>query len=464
MQKSLFEYDSITTELESINWSFNSADTSYLTHGVHRYPARMPPQIAKTLLNYWLETGVLTPEDTVCDLFCGSGTTLVEARLHGLNAIATDVNPFACLLSRTKATPGNVDAIEAAAQRALGTEWKYREQFIDEAHDEAVQKQRTRWGEDIDPEESATNHYSFAIKKGWFPERQLAKIESMRRLVSELRKEFNYKTIRFLRIALSQTAREISYQRNSEFKRHRIPEKKREKHSPPFTETFVEVLTENLEKAKAYTKRVSSTTSAKVRYADCRSKDVIGQNTVDAIISSPPYGDHRTTVGYGQFSQDPAAVATPLDVDQMKDVDPSGLGGRDSIASIALETVTDWSSTLQQTLEILREKDGRSEDVLNFFTDYAETIVQMARVTKPEQPVAIVVGNRTVSRTPIPMHIITTEIALQAGLIHQNTFARSIPSKTLPLANAPENVPGQSGEMIADEYILLFESQHRREN
>jgi len=459
MQTSLFDHNGITSELSEIDWSFNGVDTKYLTHGLHRYPARMIPQIPRALFNTWTDKGVLSPGDTVFDPFAGSGTTAVEARLHGMNAIATDINPFACLLSRGKATPGDIDSIEAAIGRCLGPDWTYRERFIDQNHNEAVQQQRTRWGEDIYPEDldSNKNHDAYAVKKGWFPERQLAKIESMRRLLTELRAEFDYKTVRFLRIALSQTAREISYQRDSEFKRHRIPEDERADHNPPFTETFIEVLTENVEKAKAYTEKVDPTTEADIRHADCRDPDLLAPNSVDAIATSPPYGDHRTTVGYGQFSQDPAATATPLDVEQMKDVDPSGLGGRKSVASVSFETVTSWSTALQETLDTLQEDNGRDDDVLEFFTDYAETLLQMSRVIKPGQPVAIVVGNRTVSRTPIPMHMITTEIALEAGLDHQHTFPRSIPSKTLPMKNAPENVPGQSGEMIADEYVLIFQ-------
>lgn len=466
MQTSLYDHNGIDGELEAIDWSFNGVDTKYLTHGLHRYPARMIPQIPKTLLNHWVDNNVLSLQDTVFDPFCGSGTTAVESRLHGLNAIATDINPFACLLSRAKATPGDIDSIEAAIGRCFGPNWTYRERFIDDSHNEAMREQRTKWGEDIYPEDldSNKNHDAFAVKKGWFPERQLAKIEAMRRLLSELRGEFDYKTIRFLRIALSQTAREISYQRDSEFKRHRIPEEEREDHSPPFTETFIEVLTENLEKARAYTEKVDSATEADIRHADCRDTDLLEPNSVDAVICSPPYGDHRTTVGYGQFSQDPAATATPLDVDQMKDVDPSGLGGRKSVATVAFEAVTSWSTALQSTLETLEENDGRDGDVLDFFTDYTETLLQISRVIKPGQPVAIVVGNRTVSRTPIPMHMITTEIALKAGLTHQHTFPRSIPSKTLPMKNAPENVPGQSGEMIADEYVLVFEGTDETES
>ena len=90
-------------DLSDIDWSFPSAKTQYLTHGLHTYPARMIPQIPSTLLDYYLREGVISRGDTVYDPFSGSGTTAVEARLHGLNAEANDINPFACLLTEAKA-------------------------------------------------------------------------------------------------------------------------------------------------------------------------------------------------------------------------------------------------------------------------------------------------------------------------------------------------------------------------
>jgi site-specific DNA-methyltransferase (cytosine-N4-specific) len=461
MQTSLYDHSGIETSLSEIDWSFKGAETDYLTHGIYRYPARMVPQIPRHLFNFWTRTGILEPGDTVFDPFSGSGTTATEARLHGLNAVATDINPFACLLSRTKAKPGNLDAIEAAIHKALGADWIYRERFIDQEHDSAIERHPTKGGEDVYPSDQGnSNHDAYSVKKGWFPERQLAKIEEMQRQLTEMRGEFGYKPIRFLRIALSQTARKISYQRDGEFKRHRIPEEERPDHDPPFTETYLEVLTDNFDRAIAYTERVDPTTKATISHADCRNEDLLEPNSVDAIVTSPPYGDSQTTVAYGQFSQDPAAVATPIDVEDMKNVDPAGLGGRDSVAAVEFETVCSWSPTLEKTVGVLEAEGGRDEDVLEFFTDYAESLLQMSRVIKNGQPVALVVGNRTVSRVPIPMHQITAEIARQAGLSQQHSFPRSIPSKTIPFANAPENTPGEQGETIADEYVLIFEAGH----
>ena len=42
--------------------------------------------------------------DLILDPFVGSGTTLVESKVLGRNAIGVDINPLACLISRVKAT------------------------------------------------------------------------------------------------------------------------------------------------------------------------------------------------------------------------------------------------------------------------------------------------------------------------------------------------------------------------
>lgn len=81
-------------------FSFNGEDTSYLTHSLHPYPAKFPPQLPKKILEDHAIKG-----QTVLDPFCGSGTTLVEARIFGANAIGVDVNGLSVLLSKVKATP-----------------------------------------------------------------------------------------------------------------------------------------------------------------------------------------------------------------------------------------------------------------------------------------------------------------------------------------------------------------------
>jgi site-specific DNA-methyltransferase (cytosine-N4-specific) len=103
--------------LRKIDWDFRDAKTSYLTHGLHPYPAKYIPQIPNALIQEFSTVGA-----TVGDIFCGSGTTLVEALLLKRNAVGLDANPLACLISTAKTTrfgEGDRDALLALAQRAL---------------------------------------------------------------------------------------------------------------------------------------------------------------------------------------------------------------------------------------------------------------------------------------------------------------------------------------------------------
>lgn len=85
--------------LERIGWDFAGAKTNYLTHGIHPYPAKFIPQIPNALIQELSSVG-----DTIGDIFCGSGTTLVEALTLKRNAVGVDANPLACLISKAKTT------------------------------------------------------------------------------------------------------------------------------------------------------------------------------------------------------------------------------------------------------------------------------------------------------------------------------------------------------------------------
>lgn len=84
-------------ELLALDWSFQDSETAYLTHGLHPYPAKFIPQIPKALIR-----SLSKPGEIVADIFCGSGTTLVEALIEGRHAVGVDASELACVISRAK--------------------------------------------------------------------------------------------------------------------------------------------------------------------------------------------------------------------------------------------------------------------------------------------------------------------------------------------------------------------------
>jgi SAM-dependent methyltransferase len=71
-----------------------------LTHPFHSYPARLHPATARLLVE--LVAIGADHAAPIVDPFCGSGTSLVEARAAGLRAIGVDLNPLAVLIARAK--------------------------------------------------------------------------------------------------------------------------------------------------------------------------------------------------------------------------------------------------------------------------------------------------------------------------------------------------------------------------
>ena len=70
----------------------------YATHGLHEYRGKFFPQLVRALMNI-----VQLPEDAiVLDPMCGSGTTLVEARLSGRKGYGLDMNPLSVFLTDVK--------------------------------------------------------------------------------------------------------------------------------------------------------------------------------------------------------------------------------------------------------------------------------------------------------------------------------------------------------------------------
>ena len=69
-------------------------------HRIHSYPAKFPAFITTTALQYAEQRGVAVK--VVADVFCGCGTTAVEAKRNGKNFWGCDINPVATLIARVK--------------------------------------------------------------------------------------------------------------------------------------------------------------------------------------------------------------------------------------------------------------------------------------------------------------------------------------------------------------------------
>ena len=98
MLRSADHKDTSQYKMEQPGRKAKSWSSDYGTHGFHRYVGRFPPHLIRALINAFGATS----NDTLLDPFCGSGTTLVEARMLGVKAKGIEISPLSAMMSRVK--------------------------------------------------------------------------------------------------------------------------------------------------------------------------------------------------------------------------------------------------------------------------------------------------------------------------------------------------------------------------
>lgn len=101
------------SELDKIDWSFPSLSNSGL-HSVHWYPATYLSAIPGTIIPLLTADGA-----TILDPFCGSGTTGVEAIRLGRTFIGIDTNPVALLISEAKLKFLSPSVVKRALEKVI---------------------------------------------------------------------------------------------------------------------------------------------------------------------------------------------------------------------------------------------------------------------------------------------------------------------------------------------------------
>ena len=257
------------------SWDFHTADTKQYTHCYHAYPAMMIPQVARKLIKDYKPSGKC---NLLFDPYMGSGTSLVEANIAGINAIGTDINPLARLIAASKVTHYNATDIERYISDI---------QLLNLTFNKELVKNK---------DFSRISNYSF-----WYSEDVLLKLSYLHQLIDTIPQEIRS----FFYIVLSEIVRECSFTRNGEFKRFKMNSKQLEKFSPDVFMLFITKAERNLQGLKQFNCCNNNTFSTICDFNTVYSvpKDIIKPNSIDIIVTSPPYGDSRTTVAYGQYSR-----------------------------------------------------------------------------------------------------------------------------------------------------------------
>lgn len=423
--KQLAFFEDTESCVEMDDWTFNGASTRELTHCYHDYPARMIPQIAGKILDLFGCGAKL-----LFDPYSGTGTSLVEGMVRGVNVVGTDLNPLARLIAKAKTSTTDLRLVDKHISRFSKFVLGYTSSPLT-----------------IPPAIKGVSRLEF-----WFKEGVIERLYRLRELMQSI--EDDYARL-FFQVAFSETVRESSNTRNEEFKLYRLGAEKLAAFNPDVFSIMSRKLQRNRAGLQKYLAVIQDLKNAPVA-------DVYDFNTVtgiphgcitpagvDIVVTSPPYGDSHTTVAYGQYSRLSAAW---MELEEPDKIDGKLMGG-----SVAKKSTHFPCHVLNCAIEQIGKVDKkRALEVSAFYSDLHASISNVAQIIKHKGYACYVVGNRKVKGVVLPTDVVVKDFFEGCGFEQVNTFTRSIPNKRMPLKNSPTNAPGVLDNTMTQEYIVVM--------
>ena len=178
-------------------------------------------------------------------------------------------------------------------------------------------------------------------------------------------------------------------------------------------------------------------------------------DSVDLIVTSPPYGDNSTTVTYGQASilslkwiDKKDLECTSEILDRYSTIDKISIGG----IKREIDNTADIHSLNNYLNRISKNK---TKKVINFFEDYYNVMKNIENILDRNGFLIMTVGNRRIDSIIQPLDDITIEIAEKLGLKIISKFNRNILHKKTPFTSSSSKSQ-KLVKSISEETILIF--------
>ncbi len=304
--------------------------TNYLTHNFHTYPAKFIPQIPKATMLALTKKG-----DVILDPFGGCGTTLVEAKLNGRNAIAVDINPIAYLVSKAKTTKLTEKEIQITKQLIIDIK-----KSLDDFYHYGKISQNI-----VIPKFSNIDH--------WFQKDMQNELAIIKSGIDKIENE---KLKNYLYVAFSSILVKASNQESDT----RFASINKSLTSYFAFNEFKNKLSSMNERILEFSAKASDFYS-EVHLGDARDLDFLEDSSIDHIVTSPPYANTYDYYLYHKFRMLWLGY-------NFKDVQKDEIGSRDKHSSKKLG-IEDFENSLSSCL------------------------IEMERVLKKDKYAVIVIGD-----------------------------------------------------------------------
>ena len=415
----------ICTEMDDEYWSFRKGGSRDQINAFFQYPAMMVPKMQERLINTVVD--VLPDCKSLYEPFVGAGTVMLGAMKRGLDVTGQDINPLAILLCLAKCGP-----------------------FFDEALTDKNKELRAV----IDADKGTTIEADFPNLHKWFKDDVSLELSKIRRAI---RKEPHLWCRRFYWVALAETVRLTSNSRTTTYKLHMKPAADVEVANNSPIQIFCHVLKKNISRLAA--QRITLTDSGTLHRGRYKGNIILRvtnsaalspnsrgctKEIYDLLVTSPPYGDNKTTIPYGQHSFLPLQWIDLRDISEdlnqrwissTHEIDSRSLGGS-LRGAMCHGSELERSRTLSQTIRTLHRLSDKGQlRVAAFWRDLSRCLEHILEALKPNAYMIWTVGNRRVGGLSIPMDKILEELLVSHGAKLVDRFVRPIPSKRMARKN-----------------------------
>jgi DNA modification methylase len=371
-----------------------SKDQSYLTHGIHKFPAKFFPELPRYLINRYSES-----KDTVLDPMCGSGTAILEAILLKRNGLGLDIDPIANLVSKVKTTPISKKDLLLTQKKLMN--------LISE-----------RFESNYTP-----NIPEFNYRDNWFRNFVLSELGVIRDSIQDIKKDIQEDVFNFYRVVFSSIIRDVS-NADPHCTRTVIRKKQLRDISPGET---VELFKMNLDSAIG--SMIEFSQIAKTLgsiHCDILSSDAtktgLDDDSIDFAMTSPPY---INAVDYPRTHQLEMYWLGFIGEGPLSDMKRKYIGTETVYKKEYAELHQLDVASLDPILsKIFKVDPRRSYITFKFFQDMKKQLQETYRVIKPGSHYCVVIGNNLIRGIRIKSHEILSEIATSAevGFILDRMF------------------------------------------
>lgn len=418
-------------------WSFRefgSNSRNYVTHSYHRYPAKFIPQLVKKIIE--IDT---KPGDIVLDPFGGCGTTLVEAKILGREGIAFDINPVAKLITNVKIVPIHPIRLNKSLFRLV----KY------------IKKAKAK---DIYPKHSERIYY-------WFDKDVIRELDQIYWAIHQINDK---KTQNFLLCCFSHILKDVSRWLMKSTK-PQVDHSKKARHVLPIFSSHLKSMTvKNTEFYKLLNTNGYLKSPSKMRLVDSTRRFPLKDNSIDLIVTSPPY---VTSYEYADLHQ-----LTLLWLGDDKKRYPMWFKYAKLYTSFRKKFVGTklydyrrdinlFSNTAIDIVEKLPKNRRYADSVKKYFIEMKKSFQEMYRVLKPGKAACVIIGNTILSDINIKNAEVAVEQMCKIGFTVNKVIKREISNKSVTPWRDKEtgkftNANNKDGRSIYRyEYVLLMQKR-----